>query len=206
MKSRSALAQSTIDRIIAATVASIEVGGEPSLRVNDIARHSDVSVATLYHYFGDREGLVVAARLQQYVGSTGLYFDDFARAADSVSSAAEFAAMVRMFFERSIADDNRSIRFLRAEIIGSSRTRPELAVSLQQIQENHVAQLTAVFERALGRGFITSAITPRDLAEFALVLHVGSVLADLIAGVDKPSTSLSRVIAELVDSVLLPTA
>jgi len=204
MKTRSALAQATIDRIVDATVAAIEAGGEPSLRVNDIARDSDVSVATLYHYFGDREGLVVAARLKQYQDSTGLYLGDFANAADSATSAAEFAALIRMFFERSIADENRSIRFLRAEIIGSSRTRPQLAASLREIQADHIERLADVFQRARERGFIAKTVAPRDIAEFALVLHVGSVLPDLIAGEDRVATSLSRVLAEVIDSVLIP--
>lgn len=206
MKTRSALAQATIDRIVDATVAAIEAGGEPSLRVNDIARDSDVSVATLYHYFGDREGLVVAARLKQYQGSTGLYFEDFAKAADATTSAADFAALVRMFFERSIADSNRAIRFLRAEIIGSSRTRPQLAASLREIQADHVERLADVFQRARERGFVAKTLTPRDIAEFAMVLHVGSVLPDLIAGEDRVATSLSRVLAEVIDSVLVPGA
>ena len=204
MKTRSALAQAIIDSIVDATVAAIEAGGEPSLRVNDIAHDSDVSVATLYHYFGDREGLVVAARLKQYQGSTGLYLGDFANAADSATSAAEFAALIRMFFERSIADDNRSIRFLRAEIIGSSRTRPQLAASLREIQADHIERLADVFQRARERGFIAKTVAPRDIAEFALVLHVGSVLPDLIAGEDRVATSLSRVLAEVIDSVLIP--
>ena len=205
MKTRSALAQATIDRIVDATVAAIEAGGEPSLRVNDIARDSDVSVATLYHYFGDREGLVVAARLKQYQGSTGLYFEDFAKAADATTSAADFAALVRMFFERSIADSNRAIRFLRAEIIGSSRTRPQLAASLREIQADHVERLADVFQRARERGFVAKSLAPRDIAEFALVMHVGSVLPDLIAGEDRVATSLSRVIADVIDSVLVPS-
>lgn len=206
MKTRSALAQATIDRIVDATVAAIEAGGEPSLRVNDIARESDVSVATLYHYFGDREGLVVAARLKQYQGSTGLYLDDFAAAADATSNAAEFAALVRIFFERAIADNNRSVRFLRAEIIGSSRTRPQLAASLREIQADHIERLASVFERARERGFVAKSLAPRDIAEFALVMHVGSVLPDLIAGEDRVATSLSRVIADVIDSVLVPSS
>ena len=206
MKTRSALAQATIDRIVDATVAAIEAGGEPSLRVNDIARDSDVSVATLYHYFGDREGLVVAARLKQYQGSTGLYLEEFAKAADAATSATDFASLVRMFFERAIADNNRSIRFLRAEIIGSSRTRPQLAASLREIQADHVERLAEVFHGARERGFITRTIAPRDIAEFALVLHVGSVLPDLIAGEDRVATSLSRVLVEVIDSVLVSGA
>lgn len=206
MKTRSALAQATIDRIVDATIAAIDAGGEPSLRVNDIARDSDVSVATLYHYFGDREGLVVAARLKQYAGSTGIYFEEFAKAADATSNAAEFAALVRIFFEHSVADSNRATRFLRAEIIGSSRTRPQLASSLREIQADHVERLADVFQNARERGFVTKAIAPRDIAEFALAVHVGSVLPDLVAGEGQVSTSLSRVLAELIDSVLITAA
>lgn len=204
MKARSALAQATIDRIVNATVAAIELGGEPSLRVNDIARESDVSVATLYHYFGDREGLVIAARLKQYEGSTGIYFDDFAKAADAAPTAADFAALLRVFFERSIAVTNRSLRFLRAEIIGSSRTRPQLAAPLREIQADHVERLADVFHRAKERGFITRKVTPRDMAEFALALYIGSVLPDLVAGEGQFSTSLGRVLSELIDSVIVP--
>lgn len=204
MKTRSALAQATIDRIIDATVSAIEQGGEPSLRVNDIARDSEVSVATLYHYFGDREGLVVAARLKQYAGSTGVYFDDFAKAADATTDAAGFAAIIRMFFERSIGDSTRSARFLRSEIIGSSRTRPQLAESLRAIQTDHVDRLAEVFQKGRDRGFVTKTVAPRDIAEFALALYMGSPSADLIAGERQISTSLSRVLAELVDSVLVP--
>lgn len=203
MRTRSALAQATIDRIVDATITSIEVGGEPSLRVNDIARDSDVSVATLYHYFGDREGLVVAARLKQYEGSTGIHFDAFAQAAGAAADAAAFASVVRMFFERSIADADKSIRFLRAEIIGSSRTRPQLAASLREIQADHVERLAGVFQAGRDRGFVSTKVAPHDIAEFALAMHVGSVLPDLIAGEGQVSTSLSRIVAELVDSVLV---
>lgn len=205
MKARSALAQATIDRIVDATMSAIDAGGEPSLRVNDIARDSDVSVATLYHYFGDREGLVIAARLKQYAGTTGVYWDDFVGAADAATSPAEFATVIRAFFERSIAYANRSIRFLRAEIIGSSRTRPQLAATLREVQGEHVERLTDLFRKARDRGFITKKIAPRDIAEFALALHVGSVLPDLLAGEGQFATSLSRVLAELIDSVLIPT-
>ena len=118
-----------MDRIVDATVAAIESGGEPALRVNDIARESNVSVATLYHYFGDREGLVVAARVKQYLGSTAVYLDDFARAVGELTSPEQFSDLVKIFFDRSIAVANRKQRFLRAEILGSSRTRPLLAAS-----------------------------------------------------------------------------
>jgi len=191
-----------MDRIVDATVAAIEAGGEPSLRVNDIARDSEVSVATLYHYFGDREGLVVAARLKQYAGSTGIYYEDFARAVGSASTSGEFADVLRMFFGHVTNQASRDMRFLRAEIVGSSRTRPQLAAALREVQEDLATRLTAVLADAQERGLLRSTVSPRDTAEFALMVQLGSVLPDLLAG-DGDVKSLDPLFAQLVDSLLV---
>lgn len=203
MKVRSALAQSTMNRIVDVTVAAIEAGGEPSLRVNDIARDSEVSVATLYHYFGDREGLVVAARLKQFAGSTGIYYDEFSRAMNAAMTSEELAVVVRAFFGQATSQASRAIRFLRAEIVGSSRTRPQLATALREVQEELAAKLTAVFAGAQDRGLLRTSISARDMAEFALAIHLGSVLTDLLAGDEDRGSSLDPIFAELIDSVFV---
>ena len=190
-----------MDRIVEATVASIEAGGEPSLRVNDIARDSDVSVATLYHYFGDREGLVVAARLKQYAGSTGIYYDEFSRAMNDASTAEELSNVLCRFFGSATDPSTRDMRFLRAEIVGSSRTRPQLAAALREVQEDLASKLTTVFASAQERGLLRRSFSPRDTAEFALAIHMGSVLPDLLAG-DSGAKSLDPVFTHLVDSML----
>lgn len=194
-----------MDRIVAATVEAIENGGEPSLRVNDIARDSGVSVATLYHYFGDREGLVVAARVSQYLGSTGVYLADFKNAVAGLEDEGQFAELIKHFFDRSVSVSNRAMRFLRAEIVGSSRTRPQLAASLREIQEDHLRQLTEVFLIAKSHGFLAASLEPRDVAEFALAINLGSVIPDLVAGDDQSGESLRRILPMLVDRILVPS-
>ena len=203
MKSRSALAQATMDRIVDATIAAIEAAGEPALRVNDIARDSGVSVATLYHYFGDREGLVVAARQKQYAGSTGVYYEAFSRAVHEAATCAELSTVLCGFFGQATSESSRAMRFLRAEIIGSSRTRPQLAAALRAVQEDLAAKLTAVFAEAQDRGLMRSTISARDIAEFALAIHLGSVLPDLLAGENAKTTSLDPMFSELIESLLV---
>jgi AcrR family transcriptional regulator len=199
MKMRSALAQSTMDRIVAATIAAIETGGEPALRVNDIARESDVSVATLYHYFGDREGLVVAARQKQYA----IYYEGFSRAVREAATRAELSAVLCEFFGQATNESSRSMRFLRAEIIGSSRTRPQLAAALREVQEDLAAKLTEVFADAQDRELLRSSVGARQIAEFALAIHLGSVLPDLLAGENTRPTSLDPLFSEFIESLLV---
>ncbi len=191
-----------MDRIIDATIAAIEAGGEPALRVNDIARDSDVSVATLYHYFGDREGLVVAARQKQYAGSTGIYYEGFSHAVRNASTCAELSQVLSQFFGQATAESSRAMRFLRAEIIGSSRTRPQLAVALREVQEELAAKLTVVFTDAQSRGLMRNTVSARDIAEFALSIHLGSVLHDLLAAENSPATSLDPVFGTFIESLL----
>jgi AcrR family transcriptional regulator len=203
MKTRSALAQATMDRIVAATIAAIETGGEPALRVNDIARDSDVSVATLYHYFGDREGLVVAARQKQYAGSTGIYYEEFSRAVRNAATCIELSAVLCDFFCQATSESSRAIRFLRAEIIGSSRTRPQLATALRDMQEDLAGKLTVVFAEAQDRGLMRTTVGARQIAEFALAIHLGSVLPDLLAGENTKPTSLDPLFSEFIESLLV---
>ncbi|MFM8389985.1 MAG: TetR/AcrR family transcriptional regulator [Actinomycetota bacterium] len=203
MKTRSALAQATMDRIVDATIAAIEAGGEPALRVNDIARDSDVSVATLYHYFGDREGLVVAARQKQYAGSTGVYYEGFSYAVRSATTCGELSKVLCEFFGQATAESSRAMRFLRAEIIGSSCTRPQLAAALRDVQEDLARKLTVVFTDAQDRGLMRNTISAREIAEFALSIHLGSVLHDLLAPDSSPSTSLDPVFSSLIESLLV---
>lgn len=192
-----------MDRIVDAAVAAIEVGGEPGLRVNDIARDSEVSVATLYHYFGDREGLVVAARQKQYAGSTGIYFERFSQAARGAKTCGELAKVLCGFFGHATDESSRAMRFLRAEIIGSSRTRPQLSAALREVQEDLACKLTLVFADAQERGLMRNTISARDIAEFALAVHLGSVLPDLLAGEDGGTTSLDAMFGEFVESLLV---
>ena len=132
-----------------------------------------------------------------------MYLDDFARAVGELTSPEQFSDLVKIFFDRSIAVANRKQRFLRAEILGSSRTRPLLAASLREIQEDHLRRLAVVFGVAKERGFMAANLDPRDVAEFALVINLGSVLPDVVAGDAGRGESLSRILPLLIDQVLV---
>jgi hypothetical protein len=95
------------------------------------------------------------------------------------------------------------MRFLRAEIIGSSRTRPQLATALRELQEDLAGKLTDVFADAQDRGLMRTTIGARQIAEFALAIHLGSVLPDLLAGDNTKATTLDPVFSEFIDSLLV---
>ncbi|MSW21347.1 MAG: TetR family transcriptional regulator, partial [Actinobacteria bacterium] len=48
-------------------IDAIERGGEASVRVREVSDATGVSFASLYHFFGSREGLVEEALAEIYV-------------------------------------------------------------------------------------------------------------------------------------------
>jgi AcrR family transcriptional regulator len=169
-----------MSRIVDVAIAQIDAEGEPGLRVNDVARASGVSVATLYHYFGDREGVVVAARTKQFHEHSAFDHEVFTSILDSSTNADEFR---RKMFETLGAVTERGTmqsRFIRAEIVGSSRTRPALAAALRDHFMQQAESLEKIFLQAQERGLLERDLAPRCLAEMTLSIHAGSAASDLL--------------------------
>lgn len=181
MKIPSATAVATMSRIVDVAIAQIEAQGEPGLRVNDVARDSGVSVATLYHYFGDREGVVVAARMKQFREHSTFDHGVFASILDTSTSAEEFRQKMFETLGAVAAQGSAPSRFIRAEIVGSSRTRPALAAALREQFTEQAELLEKVFLRAQERGLLERSLVPRCLAEVTLSIHAGSAAGDLLA-------------------------
>lgn len=181
MKTPSATALATMSRIVDVAIAQIDAEGEPGLRVNDVARASGVSVATLYHYFGDREGVVVAARMKQFREHSTFDHDVFASVLDSSRNPDEFR--LKLFDALGAVADQGSAqsRFIRAEIVGSSRTRPALTVALREHFSHQADTLEKIFLQAQERGLLERDFSPRCLAEVAMSVHAGSAAGDLLA-------------------------
>lgn len=180
MKTPSATAIATMSRIVDVAIAQIESEGEPGLRVNDVARASGVSVATLYHYFGDREGVVVAARMKQFNEHSAFDAAVFTTVLDTSDNADEFRQKMFDALSDVASQGSTQSRFIRAEIVGSSRTRPALAEALREHFTQQAESLEKIFLQAQERGLLERQLAPRCLAEVALAIHAGSAAGDLL--------------------------
>ena len=58
--------ESTVDLVLKAVIRRLEESGESHLTIDDILLETGVSKGSLYYHFGDREGLIYAARIAQY--------------------------------------------------------------------------------------------------------------------------------------------
>jgi AcrR family transcriptional regulator len=170
----------TVDRVVKAAVELLDEGGEQDFRVAVVSERTGVSVGSLYHHFGNRDGLIKAARAHEFLSSS--FPSDGAAIAEiaaSSSTAAEFLDRLTAII-RDVHSADRAPRRLRLiELIGSSVSRPDLFETVRHLQSDVMRQGEDVADIFLKKGWVKDGISARSLVSFILALGIGRVVIDL---------------------------
>lgn len=146
----------TRDEILRLTIQAIEAGGEKAVHVKEIASAAHVAVTSIYHFFGSRDGLIVAAQSQRFVQGFVLASEEFGAAIRACQSRDEFRMLIRAVNETVFTPASASVRAMRMNVIGSTQGRPELARAIRQLQDESIKQLADAARPAAERGWISS--------------------------------------------------
>jgi AcrR family transcriptional regulator len=144
----------TRDEILRLAIAAIEKGGESAVHVKDIADEANVAVTSIYHFFGSRDGLIVAAQSQRYVEGFVVATAEFGAAIRACNSRDEFRLLIRAVNAEVFIPARADVRAMRLNVIGSTQGRPELAKAIREIQEKSIRDLADAAKPAAERGWI----------------------------------------------------
>jgi len=178
-KPKQSRARETIDAVIAATNDAIRAGGETAVRIQEISAASHVSVGSIYHHFGDREGLIRATYVHNFEAAIT---EDIARAKrwwqniHGASEIIEHQDEVEAFFNSHFSHQSP---LERAAIIGNSAGRPQLRQSLTEVQHKLNDELTEVMQMLQARGVLRAELKPRAVAVMILGMLFGRVVSVL---------------------------
>jgi AcrR family transcriptional regulator len=169
----------TVRRVLKVVEEILDEGGEPSLRLADVSRRANVSIGSLYHHFESREGLIRAARQDQFLQSLPYDAERVTALLGSATTPAEFAEGLTEILRETQSPRRAPNRLRRVELIGAAVSRPELleAISAQQTAITDIAETMAMeFQR---RGLLREGVDPRTLSLFIQATTLGRVLGDL---------------------------
>lgn len=144
-------------RILDLAVAAIDEGGEAAIRVNHIVAEVGVTPPVLYHHFGNRDGLVIAAQIERYTRQVRADVDAIGRAVAKCESAEDLRTVLMVTWTRSLAERAES-RWRRTNVIGSAYARPELAAAVARAQDDIVIWLFEILEPCRVRGWLRPGI------------------------------------------------
>jgi len=165
-----------IDALVEATVRVLEADGEAGVRVAEICDQVGVSYGSVYHHFGDREGLIRAAQFARLRAQPGQDIESFASALNG--DAGSFIDSL-MEICRSIASIERGpVREVRTSVLASTHGRPELRGPVDELETKVMDDLEAVVIKAQELGIADPAVDARALAAYLAAVSYGLVLLE----------------------------
>ena len=183
------------------TIAVIETDGEEGVRVVDIAKHVGVAVTTLFHLFGNRDSLIMAAQIERYVRGQASMIEEFDVATAIARTKEDFRAVVIRMVRSETAPINSAIRQSRQGVFGSAYGQSELMTAITSSHNSMCLGLQVALERAKENGWIEPTIDTLATAYWMLGLlnsrvfiEVGSPQVDRRAWDDLTLKSILRVL------------
>lgn len=140
-------------KILDLAIRSMDAGGEASVRVEHIARDAGVTAPVLYHYFGSREGLVVAAQAERYLRQIRADIADFAEAVAACRTADDLRTLFVEWWGRNLTT-HADGRWRRWNVIGSAYARPELQATVAEAQRALFAEIAEVLAPCQAQGWL----------------------------------------------------
>lgn len=196
--------QSTKERLLEAAIVMINEKGEAGVRVEELLREVGVSAPTMYHHFGNREGLILAAQVERFIRTLRTDFPIVIAAFNRSETVEDLKEAVRIAvtFRGDASRMERQMQRLNA--LGSAYARPELAAGIVKAHEDIVRQVADAMRPFQERGMIRADI---DL-EMVVAWFNGTVLGAQLLEIAPSTLDISKwaeIMTDAVEHILFGT-
>ena len=167
-----------IDAVVEATVAVLEREGEHGVRIAEICDVTGVSYGTIYHHFGDRNGLIRAAQFARLRDQPGQDIDAFADALDGDDPTSDF---INRLYDicRAIADPSRgSVRLIRTSVLATAVHDSDFSPTVTDLETQVMSDLVDTIDRAKAAGIADPTVDSLALAAYLSAVAYGLVLLE----------------------------
>jgi len=172
-------AQSTIAAVIEATIEAMRNGGESGVRIQEISSKTKVSIGSIYHHFGDRNGLIREALLAQFASNARIDIDRVRAWITTIHSTQDLSDNYGLMVQFLTDHFEHQSALERAAIVGTMTSQPELREALSQVQHELTDSLAEAMQVLKERGILKEFINPRAAAAVMNGMLFGKVLAEL---------------------------
>lgn len=137
-------------RILQATIEVIDAHGEAGVRVAEVSSRAGVRHPSVYHYFGSRDGLIVAAQVERYRRAYQFGIKEIGDALEAATTREEFIRIIDASI-RTYSDEAGIIRRrVRRDVLGSATSRPELAREIDALNDILLRETIEMLSRGHG--------------------------------------------------------
>jgi AcrR family transcriptional regulator len=192
----------TRDRILDAAAHEIERNGLTQFRVKRVASEAGISVALLYSYFEDREGLIAAAivfRFRQVLLGQAEIFTTPLR---DVSTTDQLRAALRQMIADAQAPELDEARLARIESMSFARHNTAAQVGIAEAKQEAGEKILQWVQPLEDRGLLAEGVTAIAFARIWYALFFGQISLEgddaLSIGSEEWLTALNTLAGSLV--------
>jgi len=144
----------TRERLLKATAAAIDKGGEGAVRIRDLTKSCNITAPSIYHFFGSREGLIDAAQAFRFSRGQLQLGNAFASAIHQCKNKTQFVELAHQFLTTMFSYERRAIRNVRLNVLGNAVNRPDLSKQLSHVQEEFNKVVGESLRYAQSKGWV----------------------------------------------------
>jgi len=171
--------RSTRERVLDVVVGQLDEGGEDAVRIDDVRDRSGVSIGSIYHHFGDRNGLIVAAQVRRFARYAEAEIAALSDIVQRSVDVEQFRSALRSLTLATASELRVAERWTRVGVLASTVGRPELAREIRAIQTRLTDEFQAHVAQGQARGFFRSDLDARAVALFIEAYTLGLALSEL---------------------------
>lgn len=195
-------AESTVkQRLLELAIQTIDESGEPGIRVNQLAESAGVSIPTLYHHFGSREGLIEEAQVERFIRALRRDAEALVQQLGKCKTKADLLETLHQLFKNRKAKGRALTRWQRMNALGATYARPTLAERIVSSHDDVVTQIALALLPFQRQGFIRQDIDLRAV----IAWYNGALLGKNLVQISESAIDLAewdRVFDEAVFAVL----
>ena len=169
----------TAQKILDETVRIIDEHGEAAVRIQDVLDSCDITPPSIYHFFGNREGLVSEAQVARFRRSFVENDAVLDQILDSITSPTELRAALGAFFSMFFTPERAIERRRRMASMGSAEGRPDLEARFAEVIDTYVEERSRRLEPFQQKGWIRPDLDLRAFNHWLIGVIFGRVYIEM---------------------------
>lgn len=170
----------TARRILDYAVDVIAKQGEAALRIHELEAATGISIGSIYHFFGSREGLIEAAQAERYMQGLRESVDAVSVVLGGCRSRDQLIAHLRRLNREFGSHEGAIRRRTRLSVLGSALGRPNLERLVGEEQgvllEDQLVEILRPFQE---KGWIRRGVPLRELSSWLAGQWLGRALIEI---------------------------
>ena len=179
MKKSARATENTKEAMLRIAIEGIDKSGEDGVRLDQVLEEVGVSPSSLYHHYGNLNGLIEAAQIERFRRVNLVNAMELKRSVEAAETLEEFKKLIDLLLETYLNSKRTVPRLQRANALGSAYGRPDMLKRLGESQAEALDIGTEAINIAKYKGFVRKELDSRAFIAWFDSQSFGRVLIEV---------------------------